>query len=72
MVTEYIHCKMGSNFAVCAVILWLCTPSLVRATRANTLKKELQSFLDEMAKKHGYALQLGFKNADMEFAVAAG
>lgn len=25
-----------------------------------------------MASKHGYALQLGFKNADMEFSVAAG
>ena len=64
---------MGSNyFAFCAVLLWLCAPSPVTAARSNALKMELQSFLNKMATKHGYALQLGFKNADMEFAVAAG
>ena len=63
---------MVVNVLVLCIIACPVLASAAPENNADALKKELQTFLNGMADKHGYALQLGFKNAEMEFAVAAG
>jgi D-alanyl-D-alanine carboxypeptidase len=40
--------------------------------QSSNLKADLQKLLDDLSSASGYAIQLGFKNAEQEFSVGAG